>query len=235
MTTFAVMQPYFLPYAGYFQLIHAVDTFVLLDDAQYVKESFVNRNRIVLQGQCRWMTAPVSRSNSGSRIRETYFLDDSRTFGRLASTIRTAYPVSEGAPIVEKVAHAVKGLSGVPVDVGNTQLLKIVVEALGIGSRNDWLRASSVTPPMQRQDRIIEIGRTLGADCYVNLPGGRKLYQPESFMRNNINLMFLTPEKDSLGRLIGGNPLSVMDSIARLGVTRTRDLIVGAGAFSIGR
>ena len=55
------MQPYFFPYLGYFQLLAHVDVFVVYDDTQYVKQSWINRNRILEHGVAAYLTLPVAR------------------------------------------------------------------------------------------------------------------------------------------------------------------------------
>ena len=67
----AIMQPTYLPWAGYFNLISQVDTFVFLDDAQFQKNSWHNRNRILLNHSSHWITVPVRRVALNQKIHET--------------------------------------------------------------------------------------------------------------------------------------------------------------------
>lgn len=64
------MQPYFVPHLGYFQLIKEVDTIVLTDDYEYSKGGWINRNRIVSQGEIRYLTLPLEAGSDYSKIRE---------------------------------------------------------------------------------------------------------------------------------------------------------------------
>lgn len=66
----AVMQPYFFPYLGYFQLINAVDHFVFYDDVNYIKGGWINRNRILVNGQASYIGIQLIAASSNKRINE---------------------------------------------------------------------------------------------------------------------------------------------------------------------
>ena len=66
----AIMQPYFFPYLGYFQLINAVDKFVVLDDVNYINKGWINRNRILINGHATFMTLPLQKASQNKRINE---------------------------------------------------------------------------------------------------------------------------------------------------------------------
>jgi WbqC-like protein family len=73
----SIMQPYFFPYIGYFQLAACSDIFVFHDDVQYIKGGWVNRNRILRDGQPRWLTLPVRKGASRLTIQQRqYQLDE---------------------------------------------------------------------------------------------------------------------------------------------------------------
>ena len=79
----AVMQPYFLPYIGYWQLIRAVDTFVILDDVNYINRGWINRNRISIRGEPCWMTLPLVGASQNKLISEINLLPDDGWKSRL--------------------------------------------------------------------------------------------------------------------------------------------------------
>ena len=60
MKSVAIMQPYFLPYIGYFQLLAAVDTFVVLDDVNYINRGWINRNRLLINGVAPHIHGPTA-------------------------------------------------------------------------------------------------------------------------------------------------------------------------------
>src|ERR1041384_2809372 len=71
----AVMQPYFFPYAGYFQLLHAADCFVFFDDVNFIKKGWINRNNILYQGKIHPFTIPLAKVSQNKRINETEISD----------------------------------------------------------------------------------------------------------------------------------------------------------------
>src|SRR6185312_5440952 len=69
----AIMQPYLFPYLGYFQLIGCCDTFVIYDDVQFIKNGWINRNRILMNGAAHWLTMPVQRDDHGLPINRRHY------------------------------------------------------------------------------------------------------------------------------------------------------------------
>ena len=86
-----IMQPYFFPYIGYFQLITRSDVFVFHDDVQYIKGGWINRNRIINDGKLCWVTFPVLRAAHDRPINDRYYSSDAKTRNRLLRLIAAAY------------------------------------------------------------------------------------------------------------------------------------------------
>ena len=72
----AIMQPYFAPYIGYFQLIAAVDVFVVLDDVNYIKGGWINRNKVLCHGKPTWLTVPLQGASPNKKIFELEIAPD---------------------------------------------------------------------------------------------------------------------------------------------------------------
>ena len=72
------MQPYFFPYIGYFQLINAVDKFIILDDVNYIKKGWINRNRILLNGKDYLFTIPCEKISQNKLINEVEVIKDEK-------------------------------------------------------------------------------------------------------------------------------------------------------------
>ena len=68
--TVAIMQPYLFPYIGYWQLIHAVDTFVIFDDVNYIKKGYINRNNILVNGQKQTFTLELMSASQNKLIND---------------------------------------------------------------------------------------------------------------------------------------------------------------------
>ncbi len=185
----AVMQPYFLPYAGYFRLIAGVDTFVVLDTAQFPRRGWVHRNRLRRDdGELAWLTLPLAYSPRTSSVADM-------AFHPMASDLwprrlRSFPACREPRPATEGLLARLDRLEGKPVDL----LIDLLASVNGLlGFSTPMLRASSLrlAPDLDRTHAMLAICRALGATAYLNAPGGLELYAPDDFMRAGIELQFL--------------------------------------------
>jgi hypothetical protein len=187
--TVAIMQPYFIPYAGYFRLFAASDIFVIYDCVQFPRRGWVHRNRVADgQGRERWLTLPLEKGPRDILIRDLRFAPGA---GRvLADRLR---PLALQAPDIKElgpVLDALHDVSGTPVDYIE-RLLRQIVSYLGFQWTSVRSSALGIPPSLRGQDRILEIARRMGASRYLNSPGGRALYDPEIFAAAGIELEFL--------------------------------------------
>jgi len=186
--TVAIMQPYFIPYAGYFRLFAASDLFVIFDCVQFPRQGWVHRNRLVdISGKERWLTLPLAKAPQKVLIRDLRFASNAEAeFLHRLRPFSLAAPNLAAGPVIE----ALHSVDGHPVDY-IVRLLERVVTYLGL----PWtvIRSSSLNLPasFRGQDRILEIARRLGAGRYVNASGGLDLYQPAAFADAGIDLKFL--------------------------------------------
>jgi hypothetical protein len=186
--TIAVMQPYFIPYAGYFRLFAASDLFVIYDCVQFPRRGWVHRNRIVDQnGVSRWLTLPLEKAPQNVLIRDLRFAPDAAAL--LAARLRP-FRLSSNEHSVQQIIDTLRHPKGNPVDY-IAELLHQIVAYLGLS----WnvIRSSDLhlPPSLRGQSRILEIARRLGARRYVNAPGGRSLYDPVDFREAGVELHFL--------------------------------------------
>lgn len=220
----AVMQPYFFPYIGYFQLMRAVDTFVLFDDAQYIDRGYVNRNRIRRGGQAAWWTLPVAKGRREDAINSRRYVDTPEDYDRLRVLLREAYSKQPAFSQMIAVADEALGFPDHNVARFNGNLLRIVAEALGIGCA--FLPASELKAPqdLRGQDRIVHICRRLGASTYVNPIGGAGLYREDAFLASGLQLKFLKTLSEPVSLSSGAEHLSILHGLAvsGLGATRSR-------------
>ena len=209
----AVMQPYFIPYIGYFQLMSAVDQFVVFDDVNYIKRGWINRNRILLNGQPHYLTLPISGA-SQNRIIQFIELDrDKIALDKKLSMIRHAY---SKAPFFDATFSLAEKLLGCPENNLCRFIvysLKIIAAQLGIPTRFCMSSELKKDSSLKGQEKILEICRVLGADHYINSIGGRGLYENEAFARNGIRLSFLSPDPIEYPQFGGGfvPDLSIVD------------------------
>lgn len=199
MTAIAIMQPYFLPYAGYFRLIAQTDLFVIYDCVQFPRRGWLHRNKLLdAQGAEQWLTLPLKSAPQDTRICDLEFPDGAAE--ALAERLRPFPVASRAGPHAELLAR-MRRIEGRPVDY-ISGLLEEASRRLDL----PWnvIRSSSLDVPQSRrgQDRILEIARRLGATRYVNAPGGRDLYEPQAFADAGIELSFLEPWAGAGGSIL---------------------------------
>lgn len=190
MTTIAVMQPYFIPYLGYFRLFQAADIFVALDCVQFPRRGFVHRNRLSdAQGRLRYLTLPVAKAPRDTRIDELRFRDTAKT--DLLAQMRK-FPALRGEWADNELSAWLTNLDR-PVADYLIAGLRLFARRLGVERPTYRSSELGLPPELRGQDRILAIVQAFGASSYVNAPGGRDLYDPEIFRRRGIRLGFLTP------------------------------------------
>jgi len=205
-----IMQPYFFPYIGYFQLIQAVDQFVIYDDVNYIKQGWINRNRILLDGHEHMVTLAVKGASSFKPINRLE-IGDNRN--KLLQTISQAYAkarfFSDAIIVVEKVlGNPERNLARFAAE----SICK-VLEYLNIPTP---LLVSSMIEKdneLKGADKILQLCKILGATQYINAIGGKSLYEKEIFLKEGILLKFLKTRPFSYPQL--GNDyvpwLSIID------------------------
>jgi hypothetical protein len=189
----ALMQPYFFPYLGYFQLMHAVDCFVFYDDAQFMKGGWVNRNRLLVAGRPGWWTFPVVHASHRLPISRRAYCNSPTQVSRLAAQVEHAYRL---APQFGSMFPRIAGYLESPrsnVATFNQSHLELLARDMGLQCR--FLAASELVPgtTLDGQAKVIEICRALGASHYVNSPGGQALYDATAFADAGVQLGFLHP------------------------------------------
>lgn len=198
------MQPYFMPYAGYFRLFQASDLFVIYDCVQFPRRGWVHRNRLVdTRGVARWLTLPLAKAPRDVLIRDLEFLPDA---GELLAERLRPFPLATEDRDAQEILVEMQNVTGSPVSYLE-RLLEHVARYLAL----PWkvMRSSSleISPALRGQDRILEIARRLGATDYVNAPGGTDLYDADAFAEAGIQLRFLAPYSGPscsiLSRIVG--------------------------------
>ena len=224
----AVMQPYFFPYLGYFQLIFASDRFVVYDDVSYIKGGWINRNRLLLDGEARFFTVPLRGASSFVPIHSVGINEQkARWRGKMVDTFRAAY---RSAPYRDAGIGLLEGaLASKCESIADLALasLKATLDYLGVG--RELVRSSRAydNRHLRAQARILELCRTERADVYVNAIGGVSLYRPEAFATQGCDLKFLRsslPEySQGPRRFVSG--LSILDAIMHCGQPAVVDML----------
>lgn len=187
----AIMQPYYFPYIGYWQLIQSVDRFVIYDDVNYIKRGWVNRNRILINGEPRFITVPLQSSSQNKRICDIQLQPSNGWRNKSLRMLEVTYGRSlyfdDVFPVLENmIANGACNLA--------EYLAGMVTSLMGwMDIKTDVVLSSRIygNDNVSGEKRIMDICKRENADIYVNPQGGRELYTPELFSGNSIDLFFL--------------------------------------------
>jgi len=192
MKKVAIMQPYFLPYIGYFQLIHSVDEFIIYDNIEYTKKGWINRNRILFNGSPRVFTIPLKKDSDFldvNRRKISNSWDKERI--KILNSIRISYKKS---PYFESIFPIIEECLNFREDDLFEFVLNSVVRICNfLDIKTKIIRSSSllVDHSLKSQDKVLAICINRGSTVYINAIGGMDLYSVGDFEDNGIELKFI--------------------------------------------
>lgn len=186
--TIGIMQPYFMPYIGYFQLMKAVDKYIIYDDVNYIKGGWVSRNYLLINGEKKMFTITLKEASPNKLFNEIEIKDD---FKKLMKTLQLNYSKSvnfkEAMVLMERI-----------ISFPNKQFSQFIAnsfqEILNYLSIDTELILSSniyKNNTLKGQEKVLNICNILGANTYYNAVGGQELYSKEKFKENGIMLNFI--------------------------------------------
>jgi hypothetical protein len=191
----AVMQPYLFPYIGYFQLINAVDKFVILEDVNYINRGWINRNRVLINGKPQFFSIPLREASQNKLINEIEIVNDQRWRVKLIRTLQYNYKKApffhDVFPLIEKI------ILNEELNVSTfifTSLIDINFY-LEIDTFIEHSSAKYNTKHLKAERKIVDICIQEKATTYINPIGGAELYSKQLFKDNNIDLFFLKTEE----------------------------------------
>lgn len=205
----AIMQPYMFPYLGYFQLIKAVDAFVIYEDVNYIKGGWINRNYILANGNRQLITLPLQSASQNKLIKQIKIVRQHKILKSLSQNYSKAPYYGVAYPIIEKIlTHSEINLASFL-----EFQLRCVCDYLGLMPK--WYVSSEIKKDsdLRGQEKIIAICQEIGATQYVNLPSGKSLYDEKIFYQTGIKLTFILPniiEYEQFGKSFQPN-LSIID------------------------
>ena len=228
-----IMQPYFFPYLGYFQLIHAVDKYLLYDDLSYIKEGWVNRNRILNKsnGKPVYLTVPIEHKTIHCHINEVKISNGSPWKKKLLNAIFLNY---KKAREFESTYNFIEGLLRYETDSLsqlNKNAIASIAERLGIKTpiilhqpyyqeleerlqqREQWFSNYNKEEYPVKIVRVLEICRREHCADFYNAIGGKTLYPKDLFFKNGIKAGFIEtkPHKYNQGPNDFISGLSIID------------------------
>ena len=186
------MQPYIFPYIGYFQLINAVDKFVIYDNIEYTKKGWINRNRILINGKDDFFTIPLKKDSDYLKIDErmisdTYSKDGKKIINKIEAAYRKAPFFETAFPIIESILLNQENNLFKHIRDSLSKLL----DYLCITTEIVVSSTIKIDHSLKSQEKVIAICKELSASQYINPIGGTLLYSSETFEKNNIKLTFL--------------------------------------------
>ncbi len=193
MKKIGIMQPYFLPYIGYFQLMDMVDEFVLYDTIQFTKKGWIPRNRMLQNNKDCFFTLPLRKDSDFLNINERYLADSynadkDKLLRKIENNYSKAPYFTSFYPVVEEVLNN-----------KSRNLFDFVYNSLNIIKgllhiSTPIVRSSELDKNIELikgQEKVLAICNELQATHYINPIGGTALYNKKDFRENNIELNFL--------------------------------------------
>ena len=187
-----VMQPYFMPYLGYFQHIASVDCFVLYDDVNFIKRGWINRNRIINNGKEYLFSLPLSKLSQNRLICEHEFVDNSSKI-KLWNIVKCSYRKSREWEKVKSLLENV--IMNPALDLVDYIFNSINKVCKYLDINTEIIKSSKLNndKSLKAQDKIMDICKLLGGKTYINPSGGVELYDDQLFSINEIDLKFIFP------------------------------------------
>lgn len=188
-----IMQPYFLPYIGYFQLIASVDQFIVYDKIKYTKKGWINRNRMLLNGTDALFSLPLRKASDSLDI----------VARELAADFDRAKMLSQFSHAYRRAPYFAQTIAWLEhiVEYQESNLFRYIhhslVQTCKHLSITTEIRISSsflIDPALKGQDKVLALCHASNADTYINAIGGTELYAREEFLAHDIELKFLHPK-----------------------------------------
>ena len=185
-----IMQPYFLPYIGYFQLIAAVDVFVVYDNIKYTKRGWINRNKMLVKGSDKIFSIPLKKDSDSLDIvqRELAENFDRR---KLLNQFKESY---KHAPNYEQVFPTLEQII-INEDTNLFAYLNYsisrICELLGIDTEIVVSSGLNIDHSLKGKNKVLALCKALKAETYINTIGGIDLYDKEQFAKERIDLNFI--------------------------------------------
>jgi len=188
----AIMQPYFFPYIGYYQMANYVDTFVFLDDVNYIKKGWINRNTLPVAGAQMFFTIPLQKASQNNLICNTLISPSYIQWReKFKKTLQQQYGKSTGFSLYFNLLKQVLDTPHNTVSTLSAHSIISIAERLNMDT--NFLFSSDLGCEGQGPQRIMNICKHLDATEYLNAPGGRHLYDKEWFKGYGVDLYFLQP------------------------------------------
>ncbi|MCX7638161.1 MAG: WbqC family protein [Cyclobacteriaceae bacterium] len=188
----AIMQPYFFPYLGYFQLLHAVDEFIVYNNIEFTRRGWIHRNRILLNGKDSYISLPLKAASDYEHINnrtlaENWPLERKKLYNRIVEAYRKAPHFKDVMPLIENC-----------LNYQEQNLFEFLLNSIRqvtnyLNIRTPIVISSEVNidHQLQAQAKVVALCKARGASVYINPIGGTTLYDRTQFKKEGIELKFL--------------------------------------------
>jgi hypothetical protein len=234
-----IMQPYFFPYLGYFQLIAAVDSFILYNKVSFRKKSWITRNRLLNKGTSNpfYIQIPVKKQSSNKLIEEINIDSSQKWKDSISNHLYYNYKKAHFFDPTYSFITELLNINETNLHVYNSSIVEGICRQLGIstkiiidnspfeGIENELLYSEAGIE--SKSQRIINICNYMKASTYINPIGGTSLYSKKVFAKHAIQLMFLQTNYSNYTQFnnIHVPSLSIVDVLMHCGFDRTSALI----------
>ena len=189
----SIMQPYLFPYIGYFQLIAASDRFVFYDDVNYIKQGWINRNRILERGRALTFSVPLQGASSFTPIYKTMI--DQRQYKRWKTKFLQTLTLNyRKAPHHKEALRLVQAVLEEEVDnIADLAANSVLAVAKYLELPGTIVKTSRLydNGDLRSSERVLDICQREGASTYLNAIGGQEIYSPEQFRAAGFELKFV--------------------------------------------
>lgn len=186
-----IMQPYFFPYIGYFQLINAVDKFIIYDDVNYINRGWINRNNILVNDAAHLIQVPLVGSSQNKLINEIEIVQDAKWKKKLLKTIHQSYVKAPFLNPIYTIVESVLNEETRSISALNLAAIKGICDYIGIKTEIIVSSAGYNNKHLKGQERILDICEQENVTQYINPIGGITLYDKNYFSDKNIDLFFI--------------------------------------------
>lgn len=185
------MQPYIFPYIGYFQLINAVDKFIVYDDVSFINKGWINRNKILVNGQENTFTIPLIEASQNKLINTIAIQKKELWLPKLLKTIEQSYKKS---PQFEEIFPIIQSIFQSEYSTINQLIIESTKQICNYLAIKTQIVDSSClynNQHLKAQERILDICKQENCTEYINPIGGIELYNKNDFFEKDIQLYFL--------------------------------------------
>jgi hypothetical protein len=222
----AIMQPYFLPYIGYMQLINSVDTFVIYDDVNYIERGWINRNYFLNKDTKCLLTLKLSKASCNKLIKDIDILPihEQTLFKTLDNLYRHAPYFKE----IKTVLNDIQNFEEKQISLFLYNHLQILCNYLGIKTKLILSSTIEKNIQLRGQEKVLNICNSLHATQCINPPGSKLLYNKETFKKNGQEMFFLKafkPDYKQFKDNVFVNNLSFLDTLMFNSIENVKNFI----------